>query len=175
MKRNAPRSTRTLIALTIAAAFSATVAFAQPGPAASSDRDSRRAEMQAKREQVRADMLKRLDTNADGSISQTEIDAAAAAHAASIDANGDGQISAAELEAFRDAQRAERQAQRQQKQLERMDSNADGQVSAEEFAAAHAKRMQRMDRNGDGLIEADELGHGPRGGHGGRHHGPRGG
>jgi len=38
-----------------------------------------------------------------------------------------------------------------------MDSNGDGQISAEEHAAAAAKRFARMDSNGDGMVTKAEM------------------
>jgi Ca2+-binding EF-hand superfamily protein len=165
-------STRCLIALAITASLFATAAVAQR-PAQGPESEGRQAQMQAHREARHADLLQRFDSDASGSLSQTEIDAAAAAHAAEVDANGDGLIATEELQAFRDARRAEAQAARQQRQRQKMDANTDGSLSTEEFASAHAQRLQRMDRNGDGVIEADELARPAR--QDGPRHGPRGG
>jgi len=38
----------------------------------------------------------------------------------------------------------------------RMDSNADGKVSRDEFMQGHAAMFEKMDSNGDGVLDADE-------------------
>lgn len=41
--------------------------------------------------------------------------------------------------------------------LARLDANADGAVSVEEFLMRRLKRFERSDRNGDGVLDQDEL------------------
>ncbi|MEN1944107.1 hypothetical protein WCE55_09685 [Luteimonas sp. MJ293] len=41
--------------------------------------------------------------------------------------------------------------------LERMDTDADGRVSLDEYLAWMTYAFERMDRNGDGVLTADEL------------------
>jgi hypothetical protein len=79
-----------------------------------------------------------------------------------IDADKDGKITTAEFDAFRAAEFA------------KADTNADGQVSAEELAAKHvadmtaraadmaAKMIERMDGNADGQLSAEEMAQGPK-------------
>lgn len=79
-----------------------------------------------------------------------------------IDADNDGKITTAEFDAFKAAEFA------------KADTNADGQVSADELAAKHiadmtlraadmaAKMIERMDANADGQLSADEMAQGPR-------------
>ena len=79
-----------------------------------------------------------------------------------IDADKDGKITTVEFDAFKAAEFA------------KADTNADGQVSAEELAAKHiadmtaraadmaAKLIERMDDNGDGQLSAEEMAQGPR-------------
>lgn len=79
-----------------------------------------------------------------------------------IDADKDGSITAAEFDTFRAAEFA------------KADTNADGQISAEELAAKQladmtlraadmaAKMMDRMDANADGQLSAEEMANGPR-------------
>lgn len=79
-----------------------------------------------------------------------------------IDADKDGKITTAEFDAFRAAEFA------------KADTNADGQVSAEELAAKQiaemtarapemaAKLIEHMDSNADGQLSADEMAQGPR-------------
>lgn len=79
-----------------------------------------------------------------------------------IDADKDGSITTAEFDAFRAAEFA------------KADTNADGQVSAEELAAKQlvdmtlratdmaSKMIERMDENADGQLSAEEMANGPR-------------
>jgi Ca2+-binding EF-hand superfamily protein len=79
-----------------------------------------------------------------------------------MDADKDGKITSAEFDAFRAAEFA------------KADTNADGQLSAEELAAKHiadmtaraagmaAKMIERMDDNADGQLSAEEIAQGPR-------------
>ncbi|KFB09770.1 EF-hand domain-containing protein [Nitratireductor basaltis] len=46
---------------------------------------------------------------------------------------------------------------RQGRMLQRLDTNNDGQVSAEEFAARHTGRLSEVDANGDGELSKEEL------------------
>lgn len=79
-----------------------------------------------------------------------------------IDADKDGKITSAEFDAFRAAE------------FIKADTNADGQVNAQELAAKHmadmsaraedmaGKMIERMDGNADGQLSADEMAQGPR-------------
>lgn len=100
---------------------------------------------------------------------------------AHLDADGNGEITEEEFAAAEaphhkkrppmgrpgmgDAPAAEQRARHHQALFEALDTDADGCVSSEEFAALHEVRtalmkehmFQRMDRNGDGVITPDEL------------------
>ena len=79
-----------------------------------------------------------------------------------IDSDKDGKITAVEFDAFRTAEFA------------KADTNADGQVNADELAAKHiadvtaraaalaGKMIARMDGNSDGQLSAEEMAQGPR-------------
>jgi len=41
--------------------------------------------------------------------------------------------------------------------MKMVDTNGDGQVSAQEHAAAAAKRFAKMDANGDGMVTKEEM------------------
>jgi RNA polymerase sigma-70 factor (ECF subfamily) len=99
------------------------------------------------------DFAKHLDTNGDGQVQIAEIEASAAKQAAEIDANADGNITTIEMKAWHEAQRAKRAEAR----LLRLDTNQDGKVSVDEFAAARVERASKRDANGDGVIAADEM------------------
>ncbi len=93
------------------------------------------------------------DTNADGTLTQEEINAARAGRLAEFDTNSDNALSLAEYEAlWLDAMR-ERMVDRFQSH----DDDGDGLVTAEEFGEQHARIIARMDRNNDGVVNADDL------------------
>lgn len=62
------------------------------------------------------------------------------------DANNDGQVTAEEMRAYAEARRAERQAAR----FERLDTNRDGVLNREEFAAGRARGAGMGGRHADG-------------------------
>lgn len=125
-------------------------------------------------------LLERFDTNGDGAITKEEMQGAAAAHFAEADTNGDGMLSAGEMAAAAESRRAERQADRIAKRIERSDTDGDGMLSLQEAtAAAEGRGMEQMfdrfDADNDGSITQAELeaakGMFERGRHGG--HGDR--
>ena len=101
--------------------------------------------------------LRLLDTDGDQAVSRAELEAGAAARFAAIDANHDGQATVEEIRAYREQQRAERQARR----LKRLDQDGDGRISEAEFVARRLAQMERLDRNGDGVLDASDR-RGPR-------------
>jgi hypothetical protein len=133
-----------------AALLTATGAAAQPAPNA-----PQRARIQ-------------VDTNADGSISRAEAQAAAEAHWTRMDANRDGRLDQADWDQIRTQRRAE--------MFQRLDSDGNGSVSRAEWdqaADARAARMgermaQRGEGEGPGHMRRRGRGHGagPGGGRG---------
>jgi len=111
------------------------------------------------------DKVKAMDTDGNGALTRAEVDAFALAHAAELDMNKDGVVTAVEMKAFRDAQRAKREAER----LARMDTNKDGKVSVDEIAEQRAGWFMKRDADGNGELSAEELSrrghHGRRGQH----------
>lgn len=99
-----------------------------------------------------------IDANADGKITQDEIDAHAAARFAEADTNGDGTVSQDEMLARMEAQRQERMAAGAARMIERLDANDDGVLSSEEMQPRNSDRMfARIDANDDGEISAEEM------------------
>ena len=148
-----------------------TVAIAQQEPAqekeparegeARPERAERRGGMQ------RPDMMMVLfDKDRDGALSTDEINGAADVLRA-LDKDEDGTVSAEELrprrERSRDGQdRAEGDGERRNRRgmggfIMRYDSNSDGQVTREEYAAGMDEQFNRFDVNHDGKIDAEEA------------------
>lgn len=96
--------------------------------------------------------MEMFDTNADGAITQDEIDATRNERLAAFDANADGNLSLEEFEAlWLDAMR-----ERMVDQFQRHDANGDGLVTADEFNKRFSGLVARMDRNDDGVLNADD-------------------
>ena len=125
--------------------------------------------------------IARLDSDADGRISRAEIESAAAERGKrgargarrghgwllenfdAIDANRDGHIVRAELRAWQQAQRPQREAERERRFNERFataDLNGDGRLSrveVEEKMPRLSSSFAWMDDNGDGFLSREEL------------------
>lgn len=136
--------------------------------------------------------FEQIDTDQDGKITQAEMDAHTAAKFSEADTDGDGKLSSEEVLARmqaraeeREAQRAEKRAERMAKGAERMferrDADGDGFLSAEEAKPPKSGDMfARLDTDEDGAISKEELdaarekaredrrGEGKRHGHGGK-------
>lgn len=130
-----------------------------------------RATMVAKAEQRFA----KFDTNADGAIDATEV---AARHAAMKTARAEKLAAmSAEDKAKRETKIAERRAERKARRAEmaasgtapapqerakrggwlaRLDADADGRITREEFAVPMLQRFERLDTNGDGTVTREE-------------------
>ncbi|HEV8388587.1 MAG TPA: EF-hand domain-containing protein [Dongiaceae bacterium] len=122
-------------------------------------------------------MFERSDTNGDGFVSKEEFAAGRNDFFAKLDANGDGVIDQGELDKAREAwhQRMNKPAQTdggaqtqaqskdQNKEhrgfMQRMDTNGDGKITAEEFAAAGEQMFAKLDKNADGKLAKDEMPH----------------
>lgn len=130
-------------------------------------------------------MLKRVDTNGDGAISQAEMRAQAEKRFARQDANKDGQLSADELRAPRGKHGGGRHGWRGRgggglagaeggpsamidRMFERLDTNRDGTVTRAEADAAKTQwaqrgeqmrtaMLKRVDTNGDGAVSKAEA------------------
>ncbi|MGE4611286.1 MAG: EF-hand domain-containing protein [Paracoccaceae bacterium] len=103
-----------------------------------------------------------LDTNGDGVITQTEINAIGAGRFAESDANGDGYLDADELKAQMLAKGAERRAKRDGKGdrgSKRDEGNTELRQTqmGERMDLAIKHMIERADTNGDGKLSADEV------------------
>jgi len=100
-------------------------------------------------------MVRRFDTNGDGTISPDEMPSGAAGKPGRargrfrrFDANGDGVISPDEIPPGA----ADRQG-RARKMLRRFDTNGDGVVGPDEMPPGAARKLRPLDRNGDGWLD----------------------
>lgn len=103
-----------------------------------------------------------LDADADGKITQTEMQAHRAARVAALDADADGRISLEELKADHVRQATGRAEQRATRMMAAMDADGDGALTAAEMMAGPgaAGMFDRIDTDGDGAIskaEADAM------------------
>ena len=118
-------------------------------------------------------MMVLLDKDRDGSLSADEINAAPEALRA-LDTNDDGVLSSEELRPRRpDRERGGPEGGEGRRDrgmggfIMRFDSNQDGVVTREEWAAGQDESFARMDKNKDGQIDAEEAASGFGGGRGG--------
>lgn len=107
----------------------------------------------------------RYDANKDGKISQEEIDTNRASWLAEFDGDKSGTLALAEF------QNLWLKAHNQQviRDFQRLDRDANGQITAEEYKLPLANLVAELDSNKDNAISADELAprwHGPMKQHG---------
>lgn len=100
----------------------------------------------------------KIDTNKDGKISAEEYAAAAKARFDKLDKNKAGKIVIADQMKTPTKARghATALAEAAMGMLKAMDTNGDGIVTAEEYAAAAKARFDKMDTNKDGFISKEE-------------------
>jgi len=118
----------------------------------------------------------RPDLNNDGVVTSAEMLEHRQAIFSKIDANKDGFLTKEEGEVFKAQMEAKHKMMREAKAQERFtkaDSNGDGKVSAEEFAAQAQAQIAEMDADGNGELSRREMHKGMR--DGGRKHGCDGG
>ncbi len=134
------------------------------------ERENAKAIRQSERQIKKFD---RLDTNGDGVITRAEFDSETASRKERhkerrmkfMDANKDGQITDEDRK-LRQEKRAEMRKERGERSKrgdrkkvshwERIDSNGDGLISAQEFRSGAEKMFERMDANDDGMLTEGE-------------------
>ena len=112
-----------------------------------------------------SEMVERYDANKDGKISQDEIDTNRANWLTEADGDKSGTLALAEF------QNLWLKAHNQQviRDFQRLDRDANGQITAEEYKLPLANFVAELDSNKDNAISADELSprwHGPMKKHG---------
>ncbi len=121
--------------------------------------------------EMRREMLKEIDTNGDGSISQDEINVAIDARFTEFDADKNGSLSLSEFEALW----AEITKPMAVRTFQFLDPNGDAEISKAELNDRFGNIVAHFDRNHDGMLSpADHMRHGSRDGgpRGWWHHGP---
>jgi hypothetical protein len=116
--------------------------------------------------ELRREMLKNVDTNGDGALSQDEINAAVNSRFAEFDIDKNGSLSLAEFEALW----AEITKPMAVRAFQFLDPDGDAALSKAEMDDRFGNVVSRMDRNHDGVLSAADHPHGRGPGpHGPRH------
>lgn len=112
-----------------------------------------------------AALFERFDSDGDGRVSQEDVDTLRAERLAAFDADGDGELSLEEYQAlWLDAMH-----RHMVRAFQRLDTDGDAKVTAEEFVHPFSKVVERFDRDGDGVVTKEELREAAQ-----RRHGPHG-
>lgn len=104
-----------------------------------------------------------LDSDNDGMITATDIEAFHAAWFNSIDSDNDGMISLAEWEASIEGKDSERMSSRMGKMFDRIDVNDDEMISSDELPNKRMnfdRILDKLDLDGDGAISEEEFNEG---------------
>ncbi|MCE9650535.1 MAG: EF-hand domain-containing protein [Parvibaculum sp.] len=97
----------------------------------------------ADNENMRAQMMAKIDTDHDGKISSAEWKAATDARFSRTDTNGDGFVSPDEMKAAAEKRQAARK-DRSEQMFKRADADGDGKLSKAEYEAGSQKMYERM-------------------------------
>lgn len=100
-----------------------------------------------------------LDTNKDGKITAEELNQGRADKVKSLDADGNGTISLDEYTAYFKAQRDAVETPRDTARFKALDADGDGQLSAAELIVRPMpmRMIERMDANKDGAVTQEEF------------------
>lgn len=128
----------------------------------------------ARDQKIAAFMVKHLDKDGKGYVSEDDFIAQAKTRFARMDARGDGKLTVDELTGplggrgkakFAQAASADAQqkaAKFKQKVFDRIDTNHDGVITQDEYIAAAAAHFNKIDVNGTGEITAQDIASSPR-------------
>ena len=97
--------------------------------------------------------LEKLDTNADRTVTNDEIDAYQQAQLKEFDSNGDGSLNLEEFSAFWSSLTRERMVN----DFQRIDNDGTGELTADELNTRTKGLMRRLDQDGDGSIALSEI------------------
>ena len=144
-------NTKSLLLITISAAWLPLVGQAQPVDAARGG--------QGKTLPNPAQVIDRLDADGSGTISAEEAKGSLAKRFDKIDADGDGEITESELAYGREERREKVRAGG--KRLKEADTDGNGAISADEAADAGLERLvenfDHIDADGDGEVSREEM------------------
>lgn len=125
----------------------------------------------------KGDPMKTMDANGDGKVTATEHADAAKKMFTKMDADKDGRVTAAEMDAAHPVMKQnkgdlatartsdkmrEGKMMSSSEKIAKLDTNGDGQLTAEEHAAGSKKMFSKMDSDSDGTLTAQELRDGHR-------------
>jgi Ca2+-binding EF-hand superfamily protein len=106
--------------------------------------------------------MRMFDINKDGEVTEAEFNTASAARFKRMDSNANGSVSLDEFKAYAKQRRSERR----QRKLTRIDTDGNGSISKQEFTAFKMKKIEKgfnhLDANGDGEVSKDEFINGKR-------------
>jgi EF hand len=120
------------------------------------------------------EMFASIDADANGLVTEAELEAHRSAEFTAADTNGDGLLSADELSARALARFTETQAARTARMIDNQDNNGDGSLALAELdEGPMGRNFARIDTDNDGAISqaeaeamGDRMGKHRRGGHG---------
>ena len=103
-------------------------------------------------------MLKKMDSNGDGTLSRAEFDAFHLKHFDELDANKDGKITLEEMKTGHKGM--SEKGMGKAKGFDEVDTNKDGALSRQETEKMPmlSKRFDEMDANHDGKVTREEMG-----------------
>ena len=99
-----------------------------------------------------ARLMERFDTNADGKLTQKELNESRRALLAKFDTNKDGKLTLKEFEGLW----LEFMQRRMVRSFQRLDVDGDSTVTLDEYLKPFARIVERFDRNEDGALSRDD-------------------
>lgn len=101
-----------------------------------------------------------MDTDNDGKVTAAEHAAGAKKMFEMMDSDKDGKVTAAEMEAHHEqiaGKKAKKMEMSAAEKIKTIDTNGDGQITAEEHAAGAKKMFEMMDTDNDGALSKGEC------------------